>query len=162
MGINDFIQSFLFSNIVLLCQWNYCVNAFKCYIDELSMKDSIWPMMILRNNQGDCLRVGLSKQSWNEAKRNGLDCVVKTGTVDCSKSIISLDFFEYFLCQDKKYCRFGVATPRKLIYSLLSLFIGVNANLMKHKQQRVKSEGGSEASEGCQPKRRVILILIGF
>jgi hypothetical protein len=27
------------------------------------MKDSTWPMMVLRNNQGDCFRVGLSKQS---------------------------------------------------------------------------------------------------
>jgi hypothetical protein len=26
------------------------------------MKNSIRPMMILRNNQGDCLRVGFSKQ----------------------------------------------------------------------------------------------------
>lgn len=31
--------------------------------DERCMKDSMRPMMILRNNQGDCLRVGFSKQS---------------------------------------------------------------------------------------------------
>ena len=30
--------------------------------DEPCLKDSIRPMMILRNNQGDCLRVGFSKQ----------------------------------------------------------------------------------------------------
>ena len=31
--------------------------------DERCMKDSMRPMMILRNNQGDYLRVGFSKQS---------------------------------------------------------------------------------------------------
>jgi hypothetical protein len=40
-----------------------------------------------------------------------LDCAAKTGTVDCSKTIISLEFFGYFLFQDKKYRGFGVATP---------------------------------------------------
>ena len=30
---------------------------------EPSLNDSIRQMMILRNNQGDCLRVGFSKQS---------------------------------------------------------------------------------------------------
>ena len=36
------------------------MEAFKCKNYELSLKDSIRPMMILRNNQGDCLWVGLS------------------------------------------------------------------------------------------------------
>ena len=31
--------------------------------DERCMKDSMRPMMILRNNQGDYFRVGFSKQS---------------------------------------------------------------------------------------------------
>ena len=43
-------------------------------------------MMILRNNQGDCLREGLGKQfpklssgcaTGNEAQRNALDCAAK-------------------------------------------------------------------------------------
>lgn len=34
-------------------------------------------MLFLCNNQGDCLRVDLSKQSRNEAQRNGLDWMAK-------------------------------------------------------------------------------------
>jgi hypothetical protein len=94
-----------------------------CYASSLnyepSLNDSIRQMMILRNNQGDCLRVGFSKQSRSAAARIVLQ---KTDTVDCSKSIISLDFFEYFLCQDKKYCRFGVATPKSNIIKFSSHF----------------------------------------
>jgi hypothetical protein len=40
-----------------------CWNYKKC------LNDSIRHMMILRNNQGDCLRVGLSKQSRSAAAR---------------------------------------------------------------------------------------------
>ena len=66
-------------------------------------------MRFLCNNQSDCLRAGLSKQFpklrsgcaiGNEAQRNGLDCVLKTGIVDCSKNIMSLEFFANFLFQD--------------------------------------------------------------
>jgi hypothetical protein len=78
-------------------------------IDESSLTDSIGHMVILRNNQSDCLWAGFGKQfpklrsgcaTRNETQRNGLDCAAKTGTVDCSKSIISLEFFGYFLFQD--------------------------------------------------------------
>jgi len=34
---------------------------------EICMKDSMRHMMILRNNQSDCLRAGLSKQSASAA-----------------------------------------------------------------------------------------------
>ena len=51
-------------------------------------------MMILRNNQGDCLRARISKQFRSVAARIALQ---KTGTVDCSESIIGLDFLVTFL-----------------------------------------------------------------
>ncbi len=38
-------------------------------IVEICMKDSIRHMMILRNNQGGCLRDGLGKQSASAAAR---------------------------------------------------------------------------------------------
>ena len=44
-----------------------------------------------------------------EAQRLGLRG--QTSAVDCSKNIIGLELFGYFLFQDKKYRGFGVATP---------------------------------------------------
>lgn len=53
------------------------------------------------------MSAGPGKRSGNGAKRNGLDREADLLLAACSKSIRSLDFFEYFLCQDKKYCGFG-------------------------------------------------------
>jgi hypothetical protein len=50
--------------------------------------------------------LALGQVSNPQAQRLGLRG--QTGAVDCSKSIISLVFFEYFLLQDKKYCGLGV------------------------------------------------------
>jgi hypothetical protein len=48
-----------------------------------------------------------------EMKRSEMAWIARdTTNVTCSEKIISLEFFGYFLFQDKKYCRFGVATPR--------------------------------------------------
>jgi hypothetical protein len=49
----------------------------------------------------------------------------QTSAVDCSKNIISLEFFADFLFQDKKLGRFGVATPRiKLTISFVTFYLG--------------------------------------
>jgi hypothetical protein len=66
-----------------------------------------------------------------------LDCAAKTGAVDCSKSIISLEFFANFLFQDKKLGRFRSfgrgATPSSKDYYFLSLFVWANVNSTKLK-----------------------------
>jgi hypothetical protein len=46
-------------------------------------------------------------------KRSEMALIARdTTSVTCSEKIISLEFFGYFLFQDKKYRGFGVATPR--------------------------------------------------
>ncbi len=45
-----------------------------------------------------------------------------TTSVTCSKNLISLEFFGYFLFQDKKYRGFGVQPLEKVQFSLKTKF----------------------------------------
>ena len=84
--------------------------------------------------------------------------MAKTGAVDCSKSIISLDFFGYFLAL-YLYVFSGIAECKHLFQDNCA---AINEE-KNNKQLRVKNYRGFEASEwGRYPKSKIINFFVTF